>query len=97
MRKYRFGRLKAKATEILDIPQDVLLGMSCVTITGNIRVHIDNHCGLIEYGPEEIAVKAQEGIIRLAGKGMLIAEFESKRLIITGTIQRVHFGRKNVD
>ena len=40
----------------LDLPGEALLGSAKLTLTANRRALIENHCGILEYGPEQIQI-----------------------------------------
>ena len=84
MRKKRGERLLALTADRFDIPGEAALGVPRVTLTGQRQVHIENHRGLLEYGPEEIAVNTAMLTVRIRGRGMEISAMTDMELAVPG-------------
>ncbi len=78
-----------RAAEVFDVPGQPALGVPRVTVTGHSRVHIENHRGLIEYGPEIIGVSAGDMTVRLRGRRLEISAMSDMELVVTGDISGV--------
>lgn len=77
--------------EKFDIPADALPGTPLITMTGNRRLHIDRHHGILEYGREFISVNCGSKMIGVYGNALELASMSSRELLITGNIHRVEF------
>lgn len=86
MRKKRGEKLLIKAAEIFDLPGETAVGVPRVTLTGQRRVHIENHRGLLEYGPEEIAVNTAVMTVKIRGRGLEISAMSDLEMVVTGTV-----------
>ncbi len=91
MRKMRGAELAAKTAAIFDIPGEAASGVPRVTVTGNSRVHVENHRGLLEYSGELIAVNARGMTVKIRGAGMEIEAMSDLELVVTGNILGVEF------
>ncbi|TCT17054.1 sporulation protein YqfC [Natranaerovirga pectinivora] len=83
--------IKKNLTQALNLPQDVTLGASLVTITGKNEVFIENYKGIIEYDTDYIKLSTKQGIIELRGKRFLINYLTDDEMKITGRISNINF------
>lgn len=79
---------------LTDLPLEPLPGMPLVELAGDCRALIENHCGVIEYGCNEIGVKVNYGQISVCGKGLKLARMTRQQLVITGHIDSVSLVRR---
>jgi len=80
-----------RLAERFDIPADALPGTALITLTGNRRLHIDRHRGILEYGREFISVNCGSKVIGVYGSGLELAAMSAVELLIIGEINRVEF------
>ena len=85
----RRQRALARTAELFDLPGEALAGMPRITLTGNRRVHIDCHRGILEYTNELIAVNGGAVILKIHGERLDIASMSAEELLITGDVQRL--------
>lgn len=74
-----------------ELTGEAMPGQILVEIFGNQRVLIENHQGVLCYGPTEIRIKFRKGNISVQGSGMTLAHMTKYRLVITGCISGVCF------
>lgn len=89
--KERIEQTTNKIIESLDLPQDLFLGMPCLSFTGNRELFISNHRGILSYETEQISVQAKSFQIQIAGKHLVIVNYSKDELIIKGNIRSVEF------
>ena len=77
--------------ERFDIPADALPGTSLITLTGNRRLHIQRHRGILEYGREYISVNCGSQIVGVFGSSLELASMSVNELLIIGDVQRIEF------
>jgi len=82
---------KPAFTERFEIPADALPGTALLTLTGNRRLHIDRHRGILEYGREFISINCGSIIISVYGVSLELAAMNAAEVLIIGDIQRVEF------
>ena len=79
-----------------DLASEPLLKQSLVEIIGERRVLIENHCGIVGYGTQEICVKVRTGKILICGNCLEITQMTRERLIIIGSIDQVKLLRGGI-
>lgn len=73
----------------LDVPADAVAGVPRVELVGFSQCSVEPHCGLLEYGEEEILVDTVMGQVCLQGERLQIRCMNSSRLTVSGTIRAV--------
>ncbi len=89
MRKDRGGKALLKVSEIFDLPGEAGLGVPRVTVTGAHHVHIENHRGLLEYGPETIVASCPGLLVKIRGAALEISAMSDLELVVTGKVAGV--------
>jgi len=84
--------LASDLSERLELPEEALLGETKLTVTAGRRALIENHRGILEYGPEYIAVSTRAGRLGLSGSGLRLLAMNRRELLIGGKIQSVEWG-----
>ena len=87
-RQKREGLLERTA-QVLDLPGDVVAGLPRVEITGSRELRMENHKGILAYGPEEIHVSGGKLIIKIRGSNLELRAMNAGELLITGEIAGV--------
>lgn len=82
---------KQKLADKLDLPQDVVLGKSRITIQGDAEIFIENHRGLLQYTNKEIKVKTKLFVLQILGTNLYIQEYHNDVLLIKGKIEGMQF------
>lgn len=84
-------RLLDRAVDTFDLPGEVLAGMPKLTVTGNRRLHIECHKGILEYDGNLISVNGGTVIIKIRGEGIEICSMSAEELLIKGFIAGIDF------
>ena len=71
------------------LPEDVMLGMPRMVLCGGRRMLMENHQGIVEYGPERLRVKTEAGVVIVEGEGLTLASLGETDLMVTGEIRRI--------
>lgn len=82
---------KTKVAEISEIPKDVLLGITILTILGETEINIDNHKGIIEYTDSNVKIRTKSGKLLISGKNLLVDSYSNDEMIIKGMIHSIDF------
>ncbi len=73
---------------------DPLCKAPLVEISGDCRVVVENHFGVLAYATEEICIKVKYGNVLIQGDGLCLCELSRDQLVITGSIYSVRLGRR---
>ncbi len=72
----------------------VLPGQPVIEIAGDRRVLIENHCGVKEYGHQQIIAQVSYGCVCVTGSRLELARMTKDQLVISGQIHCVQLKRK---
>ncbi len=84
-------QIKEKIISAANMPKDVVLGASVLTILGDFEVSIENYRGILEYTDTMIRVQTKGKQIRLCGKRLQIEYYTNDEMKITGKICSLEF------
>ena len=82
---------KFHIAEILEVPRDVALGESIITLTGKREMLIENYKGIVQYDEKLLKVKTKNGMIELEGSNFLITYLTDEEIKITGHIKKINY------
>ena len=85
--------IKEKMSEFLELPKEIVLDLSKITMYGNNKMLIENYKGIIEYEDDRLRINTKDGIIRVMGNKLFIKEITSEDLLIYGEITSIEFLR----
>jgi sporulation protein YqfC len=80
-----------KAARRMDIPAEVAANVPKVIIHGYREIYVENHKGLLEYGPREVHVNGGEAVLKLTGEGFRIRAMTGSELRLEGLIFNIEF------
>lgn len=83
--------LKRNLTAALDLPKEVVLSLPLMTLTGKEELYIENYKGVLEYTEEAVRIHTGAGLVRVAGKNLVLKAITNEGVLITGGIQKVEF------
>ncbi len=90
MKRRRFLELVQKA----DIPGESLPGQPLLELLEDRRVLIENHRGILQYGPEIIQIKVRFGSLCVCGKQLRLCRMQENQLVIQGKIDSIQVERR---
>lgn len=73
-----------------DVPMP---GVPLVELSGDRRVLIEHHRGVVAYGCGEIRVRMSYGLLCISGSGLYLARMTREQLVICGRIDGVHLDK----
>ena len=73
--------------ERFDLPTETLAQVPRVTLSGNRRVVVENHRGLLAYSNEMIDVAGGRLRVRIVGDGLCLRAMDAATPLVTGKIQ----------
>ena len=81
----------ASAADLADEP---LPGQTIIEITGQNRLLIEHHKGVVCYGQEEIGIQVGYGTVYIRGFELMLQHMSAQQLLITGCIDCVVLSRR---
>ncbi len=84
-------KIRETISDVFDLPKDIIMDISKVTMIGTSQVAIENHKGIIEYSEEQIRVNSGNGIIKVSGSNLNIKTILQEEIVIEGEINGVSF------
>ena len=88
-KKPRRSGLLEKTAEALDLPADALAGLPRLELVGDGELRMENHKGILAYGPEEIHVSAGTFLVEISGHDLELRAMTGLELLITGKIEQI--------
>ena len=90
--KPRKSGILEKTAQVFDLPADAVAGLPKLELVGDKELRLENHRGILAYGPEEIHISAGSLVVRVKGEGLELRGMDPVQLVITGEIRGVEFG-----
>lgn len=78
-----------KLINFFELPSDVLLDLPRLVMSGNEKLVIENHRGLLEYTNEIVRVDTTHGEICITGEDLNLVSIEQEEIWLEGRINRV--------
>ena len=83
-----------RLAEGADLPGEAIPGQPLVELSGDRRVLIENHRGVIEYSKDRIGIRVSYGQILICGQGLELVRMSKEQLIIVGRIDGINLCRR---
>ena len=83
--------IRKRIADALELQYDVALNLPLMHITGNERLLMENHKGLLEYGNSKIRIASTAGPVEIEGENLAIRTVGRDDMLITGNIKSVKF------
>jgi len=93
MAKAMRGRLLQNLASVLELPEDVVLDLTRITIVGNTQLLMENHQGILAYEPERVCIRTKQGETVITGGDLKIDSLFASEIVITGSIEAIQFLR----
>lgn len=84
-------KIREKITDILELPKEVVLNISKMTMIGNQEILIENYKGVVEYSTTLIRINTGNHLLKITGKNLSINEITSEDIKISGLISSLEF------
>lgn len=82
-------RLLTRASRAFDVPEDVLSAVPRIELVGTGELRMEQHRGILAYGPEEIHISGGKLVVRVMGSGLELRAMTPTELLITGEIRGI--------
>ena len=83
--------IKRKISNALDLPQDIVLNVPRIIVTGRIAVFIENHRGIIEYNSQHVKINTTVGTVSVRGEDLVIKTIIADEINVEGKIASIEF------
>ena len=83
--------LREKMVPNLELPKDLMLGASVLTLTGRKEAIITNYKGILEYEDSFIRVQTKNCRIRITGAHLAIDYYTNEEMKISGFIEMIQY------
>ncbi|MDD3205611.1 MAG: YabP/YqfC family sporulation protein [Lachnospiraceae bacterium] len=83
--------IKSQMVECLQLPKDLVLGASIITVTGNQDIYIENYKGIIEYTSDTILIQGKKCQICIEGMNLSIDYYTDEDMKISGKVEHIHY------
>ena len=80
-----------KINETCQLPKDVLLGASIISITGNTDFLIENFKNIIKYQTDLVLIQCKKNRIQVLGKNLQIELYSKEEIKLHGIITEIKF------
>lgn len=84
-------KMRRWITNQLDLPEDVMMDFSRITMVGQIHIYIENHKGLLSFSDKEIRILLSQGQLLIKGKAFVIKTILPEEILLEGKIEQVLF------
>ena len=91
MAKFDKMAVKRRITTTFELPRDIMLDLPSMRMMGDEELIMSNHKGIAEYTKEQVRIKTGMGMVRVAGRGLMIKEINRDEIIVVGRIEAVTF------
>lgn len=81
--------MREKVVTNLELPKDLMLGASVLTVTGRGEALISNYKGIMEYRDSFIRVQTKNCRIQISGANLAIDYYTNEEMKISGLIEQI--------
>lgn len=89
--KNRETSLSNKIIDTCQLPKDVLLGASIISMTGNTDILIENFKNIIKYQTDLLLIQCKKNRIQITGKNLKLEQYSKEELKVCGIILEIKF------
>jgi len=75
------------------LPGEGQLNLAQIRITGNEKMAVENHQGIISYSDGHIKISTKDGLLSVWGKELEILHVDREVMELVGKIERLEFGQ----
>ena len=82
-----------RISEHINHSMEPIPGVFLVELSGDERLLIENHKGIIHYSDEKVCIKVKLGVIIICGSRLELSEMTEDKIVIFGKIDSVTLSR----
>lgn len=83
--------LRDRVASIFELPGDVMMDMSRITLLGDAELLIENHRGLFEYTNERLVISTPKGRLAILGSDLSIGSISPDQVTVAGKIRVMQY------
>ncbi|ADL07679.1 sporulation protein YqfC [Thermosediminibacter oceani] len=91
MKRTNQESLRARISDALELPKDIVLDLPRITVIGKISVFIENHKGILEYGTDKVCVNTNIGLLVIKGRELILKSIVADEIVVEGKIESLEF------
>jgi len=85
--------IKRQLTELFSLPQEIILNLPQVIMTGQEEVTIENYRNIIEFTEAHVRVNTNNGVLKVSGTRLVLKHITTESITIKGDIWGVEYIR----
>jgi sporulation protein YqfC len=85
------SKLAQWTTDMLQLPQDVIMDYPRITMIGTIQIYIENHRGIVHFDHDCIKVAWAHGCMEIRGQQLTIRSIQKEVVFVEGQIREVKY------
>ena len=89
----RGKRAQAYLADIFELPRDILLDLSRLTLVGSRQLYLENHKGILHYRQGMIKVRVKSGLLTIKGEDLVLRSLYTAELYVEGEIHSLEIIR----
>ena len=92
-KKDKTKKIEDYLANFFDLPRDIVLDLSRLTLVGDRQLYLENHKGIVEYGNQTIKVRTNSGLLIIKGEDLVIRNLYAAELYVEGEIDSLEIAR----
>ena len=86
-------KMKRHMSDILEIPNDIMMDLPKIVLVGDFQLFIENHRGIVEYTVEIVRINVGDYELEVTGENLLLRNILPDEICLEGRIISVRFIR----
>jgi sporulation protein YqfC len=89
--KKQKSTLLQKVARVMELPMDLVSGMSHIELSGNREAVIDGCSGVLEFDENIVRLTVGKFIVKFTGRGLVIKELTKSSVVVEGFIISIEY------
>lgn len=85
------SKLGERLADMLELPRDIIMDLPRMVLTGDRRLVVENHKGVIEYTSTLLRLNTAKGELRIKGSALVLVSILREEVWVEGCIHQVEF------
>jgi sporulation protein YqfC len=90
-KKSKHNYLLSKLTDAFELPQEVVLNLPRLILTGNTSLFIENYKSVLTFEPDAISIITTSGVLAIKGDDLSIKGITLENCLVEGTIKSLEY------